>query len=129
MANGARLEGKAELQARLRTAAQRVPQAVAAALFTEAEVEMAEAVRRTPVDTGALRASRFVEPPRIEGREISVSLGFGGPAAPYAIHVHEDLDAYHEVGEAKYLEGPLRESAPHLPARLGRRLNLGDLLR
>jgi len=30
-------------------------------------------------------------------------------ATPYALYVHEDLDAFHEVGQAKFLEKPARE--------------------
>lgn len=31
-----------------------------------------------------------------------------GYSAPYALKVHEDLDAFHPVGEAKFLEKPAR---------------------
>lgn len=37
---------------------------------------------------------------------VSVKVGY---AASYAIYVHEDLEAYHKTGEAKYLERPMRE--------------------
>ena len=94
----------------------------ARALEAEAEIEMTEAKRRTPVDTGALRASGHVKPARRHGREISVTLAFGGPAAPYAVYVHEDLDAYHPTGEAKFLERTINESAPHMAARVARRM-------
>lgn len=109
---------------RLVTGAQRMPHAAGRAMFEELEIEMAEMKRQTPVDTGALRGTGHVEPPRYAGRDISVALGFGGPAAPYATRVHEDLEAFHAVGNAKFVERPLMESAPHLPERIGRRLNL-----
>lgn len=32
-----------------------------------------------------------------------------GYAAPYAIYVHEDLYAHHKVGQAKFLEQPVRQ--------------------
>lgn len=32
-----------------------------------------------------------------------------GYAAPYAVFVHEDLEAHHTNGQAKFLEQPLRE--------------------
>lgn len=31
-----------------------------------------------------------------------------GYTAPYAIHVHENLQAHHNVGQAKFLEEPMR---------------------
>lgn len=35
-----------------------------------------------------------------------------GFSAEYAIYVHEDLTAFHPVGQAKYLEQPLRQNRP-----------------
>jgi hypothetical protein len=37
-----------------------------------------------------------------------------GYEAPYALRVHEDLQAYHPNGSAKYLERPARENASEL---------------
>lgn len=42
---------------------------------------------------------------------ISVVVGY---TAAYAIYVHENLEAYHKVGQAKYLEQPARELSPGL---------------
>jgi hypothetical protein len=92
------------------------------ALEFEAEIEMTEAKKRTPVDTGALRASGHVKPARRYGKDISVSLEFGGPSAPYAVYVHENLEAFHKVGQAKYLESVLLESAPYMGARVAKRM-------
>lgn len=110
----------------LGTMIDRLRERAATALYQEAEIEMTEAKKRTPVDTGALRSSGFVEPPVASGDEISVRLGFGGPAAPYAIIVHEDLSALHPVGQAKFLESTILESAPYMAARVAKRLGLGS---
>jgi hypothetical protein len=112
----------------LRRLADRSPDAAGAALYVEAEIEMTEAKQRTPVDTGALRGSGYVNPPQYRGREITVEMGFGGPAAPYAVHVHEDLDAFHPVGQARFLASVIDESAPYLLERVGRRLNLASAI-
>lgn len=95
---------------------------VGAALRAEAEIEMTEAKRRTPVDTGALRDSGHVTGPDVAAQEATVRLVFGGPAAPYALFVHENLEAFHRVGEAKFLERPLLEAAPHLADRVAARI-------
>jgi hypothetical protein len=42
-----------------------------------------------------------------------------GYSAPYAVYVHENLQAYHPVGQAKYLERPAREYAGEI-ARITR---------
>lgn len=41
----------------------------------------------------------------------TVQVGF---TQRYAIYVHEDLDAYHKVGQAKYLEAPARRLSGEL---------------
>jgi hypothetical protein len=121
------LLGAAELKQRLVRMASLIPGEVSKALYAEAQIEMTEAKRRTPVDTGALRASGEVSKPVVSGREISVLLQFGGSAAGYAIYVHENLEAVHPVGQAKYLESVLLESAPFMAERVGRRIELSRL--
>jgi len=70
--------------------ARRLPTRVGDALKTEAELTMTEAKELCPVMDGHLRGSGFVTDPIIDSREIGVILGFGGPAAPYALSVHEN---------------------------------------
>lgn len=100
------------------------PDKFAAALYQEAQLEAKECKRVCPVDTGALRASIHVEGPFREGRRVWCTIVAGGPAEPYALIVHEDLDAYHANGEAKFIERPLAESAPYMPARIAARIEL-----
>lgn len=79
------------------------------ALRSVGEVWMTEAKKRTPVDTGILRSSGHVVGPEVSGDAITVTLVFGGPAASYAIYVHENLTARHKVGQSKYLESVVLE--------------------
>jgi hypothetical protein len=116
------ITGDREMLQRIRRIATDVPRAAAAALYTEAEIIMTEAKNRTPVDTGALRASGHVSLPEIRPGVISVALGFGGPAVPYALFVHEDLDNFHAVGQAKFLESALLEAEPHLLENIAARI-------
>lgn len=116
--------GIEKVQRRLQQLAQRIPNEVARALYEEAQIERTESMRRTPVDTGALRGSHHVTGPEIRGREISVTIEVGGAAAPYAIQVHEDLSAFHRVGQAKFLESTILESAPFFASRVARRIDL-----
>ena len=51
-----------------------------------------------------------------------MEVGFGGPAADYAIYVHEDLSAHHPVGEAKYLENAVEAKAPAAFAHIAKRV-------
>lgn len=60
-----------------------------------------------PVKWGVLQSTGFVEPPVIRGDQVSVRMGYGGPAAPYAEIQHENLQFNHpRQGQAKYLERP-----------------------
>jgi len=89
------------------------------ALAVEAELIMTDSkANYVPVDTGALRASGYVQAPVITRDAVSVTMGYGGAAAPYALPVHEDLLAVHPTGQAKYLEVPVHQRARYLGDRL-----------
>ena len=105
--------------------AREFPSRVEQSLRVEAELVMTESKKSfVPVDTGALRSSGHVQPVERRGRELSVTLAFGGPAAPYAIFVHEDPDAHHPVGSWKYLEIPLRAAIPGMARRIAAEVKL-----
>jgi hypothetical protein len=106
--------GFPKLEAALRRLGDRGPRAGLGALYREGERIMTEAKRRTPVATGALRASGQV----VTDGPTRVVLAFGNAAATYAVFVHEDLQARHMNGEAKFLERPLLEAARDMDKRL-----------
>ncbi len=109
--------------ARLARIDPRARQALKAALYMEGENIMGESKRQVPVDTSNLKNSGHVEPPKESGGLISVTLGYGGPSAPYAVYVHEDLTKRHAPPtKAKYLEDPANEAAKGLTERVGRRV-------
>lgn len=113
-----KVTGVREMIANLRAVASKAPKALERAVYRFGQIEMAESKRRVPVDTGTLKNSGFVEKPvRISG-VITLELGYGGAAEDYAIPVHEDLEAFHKTGQAKYLESVLNESAPYFAQRV-----------
>lgn len=119
-----KVTGLQDLERRLQSLGQDIADQAGNALRAEGEIEMTEAKRRTPVKTGALKGSGHVTGPRWRGRDVSVTLAFGGPAAPYVIPVHENLQALHPVGQAKFLESVLNESAPFMADRIARRIKV-----
>lgn len=121
----ATVSGLNGLVANLKRLVDAVPAKAAAALKVEAEVEMTEAKRRTPVETGALRSTGIVSEPAIVGNKVTVQMSFGGPAVDYAVPVHENLEAHHPHGQAKYLESVVMESAPYLARRIAAAIQLG----
>lgn len=70
-----------------------------AALFLQAE-----AIDRTPIDTGNLRGSSDVDMDSISTKGGPQPIAHVFYTASYAIFVHENLTAHHEVGMAKFLE-------------------------
>ena len=122
------LVGEEAVAAKITAIALALPAKAAAALFIEANIEATESRRRTPVDTGALRASHEVSKPDVKFgaafTDIAVTISVGGSAAPYAIAVHENLDAFHKVGRAKFLESTIMESAAFMNQRIAKRLDI-----
>lgn len=125
MAGTFEIKGLDRALSQMTAVAQGMAAKFAAAAKAELEIEMTEAKRRTPVDTGNLRASGTVTE-QWSGREYTITLSFGGPAAPYALQVHENLEAFHKSGQAKFLESVLLESAPYLAKRIALRMKGGD---
>lgn len=130
-----KFNGKSAFLARGRDIAKRFPDRVGPALYQVAQPEMTEAKRRAPVwnparpvphghTPGSLRASGQVHPPERNGRQVSVTLSFGNELVDYAVYVHEDLEAFHAMGQAKFLESTLNESAPFIADRVAALLHL-----
>lgn len=104
---------------RLSDLAEKAPDAVGAGLFLEANNIMADAKTRVPVDQGVLRSSGYVAPPVMERGSPVVELGFGGPAASYAVKQHEDTALNHpDGGEAKFLERAADAARPGIGTRV-----------
>lgn len=89
------------------------------AIHDEALEAFAESQRQVPRDTGTLAGSGNVTSPFLEGNAVVVEIGYGGAAAPYALIVHEDLEARHDAGKkAKYLEDPVTAQTNGMGARI-----------
>ncbi len=122
-----KFKGTEEMLNKIRAFAQAAPDKFGLAMRVETEIEATECKRRCPVDItphaphpGNLRNSIHVEGPFREGRNIRTVIATGAQA-PYGVYVHENLDAHHPVGEAKFIERPLFESRPYMAERVVRR--------
>jgi hypothetical protein len=107
---------------------QKFPDEVARALFIETEIETTEVKRRTPVDKGTLRGTVHTVGPFRQFRKIYTLIAAGGPSAPYAIYVHENLEAHHTVGQAKFIESVVLESRAYIAQRVAKRIDLNRAL-
>lgn len=143
------IRGDDEMRARLRRLASAAPGRTARALRIEAEEIMTRSKQEyVPVDLNALRSSGHVKPVERRGKELSVTLAFGGPAAPYALSVHEHPSRHSppswrgkrpeqilsvrqrrpwvlSIGGGrgpKYLDRPMRRAIPGMGDRIAREL-------
>jgi hypothetical protein len=123
---GATLKGADELQAALNKLNDRVKGAAPHIVDAAAIVIMDNSVRRTPVDTGDLRRSSFVDPPTTSagGRYTNIQFGYArssaDPAHPYALIQHENDDYYHRVGEAHFLLNAVYAMTPRVRALIAK---------
>jgi len=127
-----RVRGVGDMVAKIKAFQQRFPDHVIRALRVEAEIEATEAKKRAPVYSGkigpgypipgVLRASIHVEGPFREGRRIWAEVVAGGAAGAYAIRQHEELDWFHKIGQAKYIESVIMESRQFMAMRLAARI-------
>jgi len=97
--------------------------AIEASLYQEGEAIMTESKNIVPVDIANLKDSGHVSPPKTAGNRTTIELGYGGPAAPYAIFVHEDMTAQHTSGQsAKYLSIPFNKRKRGFGSKLAQRI-------
>ena len=75
-----------------------------------------EAYERTPIDTGRLRKSLGLT----EVSSDSSSIVYYD--CPYAVYVHERSDAWHDIGEAKFLENAAVMEIGYFQITTGRRV-------
>jgi hypothetical protein len=70
-----------------------------------------DAQQITPKRWGDLQASGTTLPAEISGEKIVKVIGFG---MFYAVFVHENLEAHHDHGQAKFLSAAVRANAPKM---------------
>jgi len=143
-----RLTGIDKFRSSLKKFPQQLLKAAAGAMNEEAEETISDAKILTPVDQGNLRASGHVQKAVFNGLAFTIQFGFGGPAAGYALFVHEQVGVFglipgggtrndsprayrrHRgkrrrrkfVGQAKYLKVALDARAPSRMDRVTKRI-------
>jgi hypothetical protein len=108
-----KLTGGEAMRAKLASEAERIRRQMEEGMRAEMEKVAERAREEVPVRTGALRDSIRVES-SVEGNQIEAAVVAGSEDAPYAVVVHEDLEAKHETGGAKFVARPLMASVPEI---------------
>lgn len=98
-----RFDGIPEVRSALKQLKKAFPNAAGYGMYVVAAHIMRDAKSRTPVDTGALRASGYASEPKYHQDGTKVTIGFGGKAAQYAVIQHENELYKHTVGEHHFL--------------------------
>jgi len=101
------------------------PRFAAQALYEEASEAFLISQEAVPVRFGILRASGEVRGPFVRGSQVEVFISYGGPAAPYAVFVHElpPSRAKHDPPTRwKYLENPVRLYSKDMAKRMTTRV-------
>lgn len=101
------------------------PRFAATALREEADEAFLISQTVVPVRYGVLRASGAVTGPFISGARAFAYIAYGGPAAPYAVYVHElpPSRARHDYPTRwKYLENPVRVYSQGMGERMATRV-------
>lgn len=133
-------KGQKAMQKKIDRIAKRFPDRIKAALRIEAELVMTDSKQNyVPVDLGTLRGSGYVNDPERSGKDVEVSMGYGGAAEAYALSVHETPSQhdppswrgttvrFSPAGRGpKYLEKPLKAAIPNMAERLAKRLEQKD---
>lgn len=131
MAKRSKLHGVQAMRRKLESVVANYPKRVERALVLEGYIELTEMQRRTPVDTrpnaphpGQLRNSLTLLGPLWVGTLVKIRWEAGGLAFSYAIHVHENPDAIHPVGEWQFMASVIKEARGYMLQRLAARLQL-----
>lgn len=98
------IKGDGPIVAELRRMQKICPPAAASTIYAFATRVMRESVKRTPTSTGELKDSAYVTMPSTTSTRLSIELGYG---SEHAVQVHEDTEASHDDGEAKFLQKAL----------------------
>lgn len=131
------VKGTEQITKILDSLGERAIQALEQSLHEVGEELMTRSKMLVPVDTSALRASGVAQPVERQGDVLVETLSYGGTAGAtvagkyvgYAIYVHENMQAHHVNGQAKFLEQPVMEAVNDLPELLaeGLRARLKEL--
>lgn len=117
------LEGMDDFVSNMRDVSRIVPEKGPKSLTELGIIIMGKAQDNTPVKTGNLRSTGTVHPVEIKDDEVSVTLSFGSEDVDYAKVVHEDLEARHTNGSAKFLEKAIVESEEYALGVIAHEMN------
>lgn len=130
MVRGITLIGDDILISKLQVTEKKMTHKVAKALQKAGGEIIRVALPKTPLKTGELRKRSFNEGPLLKNEIYSQVVGYEKFADnwdknnAYAVAVHENLEARHPVGEAKFLEKAVNETSQKLGKYLAKQVRI-----
>ena len=122
LARGISSRGSGDIRTNLSKIIKEFPKEILKDINAEMQIEMTEMQKIVPYDTGHLHDSHRLLPPFIVRNIMYQDIIAGGPDAPYAPIVHEDLEVFHKPPtQAKWMEVTLKASQPHMAGRIAAR--------
>jgi len=115
MARPFRIRGVKKVMANMDKTAKKIDSKTEKAITDVANDILKDAMIDCPVETGQLRRSGTVENPKTNRASITVEIGFH---TKYALYVHEDQNAHHTTGKAKFLEDNVNAALPTLANKI-----------
>ena len=106
MANMIKITGVSNVLARLKKASQNYERDIPRKLGKGGLLLQRESQKIVPVDTSNLKGGAFTRNIGGSGFKTDIVVGY---VAGYSVYVHENMEAHHVVGEAKFLEKPAKE--------------------
>jgi len=126
LTRGVVIVGEKALLARLSIEADRITERSAKALAKAGDEIIRVTTPKVPIDTSELRGRSFNEGPLLSRDTYIQIVGYEkydkNYLDQYAASVHEDMQARHRVGQAKYLEAGMQEASRYLLKYLQREI-------
>jgi len=108
---GIRLIGIPRTKQRMRKKAKESKEKLRRGMWKAGRFLLARTQELVPVDTGALKKSGklLVNEKHVGENVPAIVVTYGNDKVDYAIYQHENLDYFHNIGQAKFIEQPARE--------------------
>ena len=121
-----KMRGNRELRTKLEDLARRAPVEAGKSLLVEGKYQLSLAEERTPYLSGDLASSARIAGPAIDGDDVIVALGFGGPnnEIPYAMAQHQKQSYTHTRGEQGWRKNTVRRERGRMLRRIAKEFKL-----
>ena len=117
-----RAAGVPAMMASFKRKREQTPADFGRAMVAVLEETVPEVIAETPMLSGDLRRTIRVVGPEFIANTVRAYITAGDEDVDYALYVHEDPDAFHPVGDWKFIERPLMAVGKNFMPRVARKM-------